>query len=229
MCIGCTCLVSTRRRIRYNDRVTEETERLFLAAKTMPESRGRKKKRKEQQQLPSQNQQQLPWPHHRTRWEKIRDHPVPWLIGLIAGILAIGAFFQQTFVSPEISAFGEQDPSAPFDLPFNVKNNSSLFAMRTAQLRCTVDEVIFKTGSSVKYITFAGNTITINPGDEGEFRCLIGRNGLVNFGTGEIQSAHMFLWIAYRTLGIPRSSPMTEFTWFTQAKSPRWVRGKIAH
>jgi hypothetical protein len=195
----------------------------------MPEPRGRKKKRKGQQQPPSQNPHQLLVPHHKSGWERIRDHPVPWLIGLIAAILAIGAFFQQTFVSPEISALGEQDTSAPFDLPFVVKNSSLLFTMRDAKLRCTVDEVMFTNNSGLKSLTLEGNTIAIEPGGEGEFRCLIGRNGLINFRNAEVKSAHMFLWVVYRTLGISRSSPVTEFTWFTAAKTPRWVRGKIAH
>src|SRR5262249_39320898 len=113
-------------------------------------------------------------------------------------------------------------------LPFNVRNNSFLFAMRNAELHCIVDRVTFNNGSGVASLTLATRKITIEPEAEGAFRCLLGQGGLIDFGSAGLMAGHIFLAVEYQMLGMSRMSPQTEFTWFTDAKPPRWVRGKIA-
>jgi len=83
----------------------------------------------------------LPTQHQKTRWEKIRDHPVTWMIGLIAALLAIGSAVWDALRYPEISAEATANPLLPFDTYFAVANGSTLFAMRDTQIFCGIDKV----------------------------------------------------------------------------------------
>jgi hypothetical protein len=190
----------------------------------MPVSRGRKPK----DSPPKPRKEQFPQ-SPKTRWERIRDHPIPWVLALIAALIAIGGFLQQLLVSPEISALPDVDVSAPFILPFSVRNNSLFFEMKGAQLYCGVDRVIFDNDSGLISLSLVSNKIAIAPLTEGNFRCLIGKNGLVDFGPRRLKEGHIFLSVHYATLGISRMSPEVEFTWYTETNPPRWVRGKISH
>lgn len=144
---------------------------------------------------------------------------------MLSALVAIVGFVQQILLSPDISAESNPDLSAPFALPFNVRNNSILFAMRNAQLYCGIDKVIFNDNSGLLSMSLVGNQATIEPGMDTAFKCLI--NAIFRFSTNNVVEGHIFLSVHYTMLGISRVSPETEFTWYTDANPPRWVRGKI--
>jgi hypothetical protein len=74
--------------------------------------------------------------HRPTLIRQIVDHPIALLIGLIAAILALlGAAFD-ALAPPDISADPTVDSSRPFAFQFIVKNASSLFDMRDAEMFC---------------------------------------------------------------------------------------------
>jgi hypothetical protein len=200
-----------------------------LAFTTMPVSRGRKprpkklpasQKRDQQARLP-----QLP----KTRWEKIRDHPVPWTIALLAALLAIGAPVWQAFVAPDISIDTMTDSSRPFAFPFIVTNESWLFAMRDTELNCGIYEIKWAGGSGIAGLTLKDSKrATIKPGASGLFTCSIKlENGP---GSGfTLVRGHLTISVNYWMLGwIPRRSPETEFTWVADGNPPHWVKGAAA-
>jgi hypothetical protein len=197
----------------------------------MPVSRGRKPKSEKSRLSQPQNPRQTPHQYHKSRWEKIRDHPIPWILGVIAAVLAIGEPIHQAFVEPDISFDGNVDISSPFSALFSVNNRSWLFAMNGAALNCVFESVI---AGRVTFdnVVFVGRQATIKPGNDGAFRCLLGSssNELVRITPANLTSAHIFLSMTYTILWvIQRNSTPTEFTWYTQANPPRWIRGVIAN
>jgi hypothetical protein len=169
-------------------------------------------------------------PSHKTKWEKIRDHPIPWLLALIAALIAIGEPVHQALLWPEISAGSDVDVSRPFSLPFNTKNRSWLFDMKDAKLNCIIDKVVLKMGWSLEGLTLQGRSTTIAANTAGAFRCLIGPEQGNIFGAtpANIVSAHIYLSMTYWTLLFRRNSPPIEFTWFTGVEPPRWIEGTIS-
>jgi hypothetical protein len=194
----------------------------------MPVSRGRKPTPKTPKPIPMPHQPQPQQKHQKTTWERIRDHPVFWILGLVAALLAVGEPVHQALIEPEISATGEPDVSSPFSVPFDIKNRSWLFDMREAQLNCVVAPIITTGHWEMMGFTIQSRTATIEADTPAAFRCLIGSGpGNAFGGAGNICSAHMFLFMTYHTLIFPRKSRQVEFTWYTDANPPRWIPGKI--
>jgi len=195
----------------------------------MPVSKGRKAKLKKLGTLPSPIPQRLPTATHKTLWETIRDHPVPWAICLVAAVIAIGEAVHQVFVEPDIYFEGDADISAPLSAPFTVKNRSWFFLMTESRLNCHFDQL---TADDLKFgvVNMSSGPITIRPLDTDGFRCRVGSlaNDLMRFETSRIQVAHVWLSVSYATFGWSRTSTPYEFTWYTRATPPRWIRGKIA-
>jgi hypothetical protein len=196
----------------------------------MPESRKRKPKRRKPAQPQPQNQRTSLVEHRKTFWEKIRDHPVIWTIGVLAALIGIGEPIHQAILAPEISVDSNADVSAPFSVPFNVRNKSWLFSMTSAQLHCGIDQVVMN-AFTVQSLTLASRLTTILASSDGAFRCMIGTgaDNLLRVSPANLTSAHILLSMKYNTLGIPRKSAETEFTWYTGANPPRWIRGRIVN
>jgi hypothetical protein len=152
------------------------------------------------------------------------------LISLIAALIAIGEPIHQAFVSPEISFESGADTSAPLAAPFTVRNKSWLFTMDSAQMYCGIYKLV---GGSwgIQGITLVSGAASIAPGREGSFRCRLGtsQGNIIRFPTDEISEARLTLTMRYRILWIfPRASEAADFTWYTRASPPRWIRGVIA-
>jgi hypothetical protein len=189
----------------------------------MPESRGRRSKSKAI--VPLRIRQETIEPPRKTLREKIRDHSVPWFLGLIAAILAIGEPIRQALLAPEISVDSAVDLLKPFAVSFSVKNESWLFAMRRANLNCFVDEVSWRGGGEI-----AGTNIldarraNIAPGDNARFVCSLEVNAPA--GTEfELARGHLRVSVNYRTLLFSRQPPGTDFTWLRDNNPPHWVKG----
>ncbi len=195
----------------------------------MPVSRGRKRPSKKPDQPRSQSHKPPPQKSLKTLWEKIRDHPIPWIIGLTAAVLAIGEPMRQALLSPDISIDPVVDSTHPFAFPFIVRNESWLFAMRRTDLNCGVDEVQWRAGGGMKSITIKDSKrAMIMPGESALFRCSIDLKA--DRGSGfELTKGHLLISVNYYTLWwIPRRSSDADFTWLTNGSSPHWMKGAPA-
>ena len=154
------------------------------------------------------------------------------VLGMLATLIALLGVVYDAFRSPEISVGGDVDTSSPFSVPFNVKNVSWLFAMSDAQMNCGLDKVVLVSSVQLTNVLLVSPQATIKPGKEGAFRCAIGgeQDKFLQITPFNLKSAHMFLSMHYRILWlIPRVSEPVEFTWYTTALPPRWIRGAIAN
>jgi hypothetical protein len=195
----------------------------------MPESRGRKPKPKKPAAFQKRIQQPRPPQSPKTRWERIRDHPIPWTILLFAAVLAIATPVWQAFVAPDISIDARVDTSRPFAFPFIVTNESWLFTMGDTELNCGIYEIKLAGGGGIAEMTLKDSRhATIRPGASGLFNCSI--NLEYAPGTGfTLVRGHLTISVNYRMLGwIPRRSPETEFTWIANGNPPHWIKGAAA-
>jgi hypothetical protein len=154
------------------------------------------------------------------------------VLGMLVILIALFGVVYDAFRSPEISVGGDVAASSPFSVPFNVKNVNWLFAMSDAQMQCGLDQVVLASSVQFKNFFLVSPQATIKPGKEGAFRCAIGgeQQNLVRVTPFSLQSAHMYLSMHYHILWlIPRASEPVEFTWYTTASPPRWIRGVIAN
>ena len=87
----------------------------------MPESRGRRPKPKPRQIVPLRLRHQKPEEHRKTLWERIRDHPIIWGLGVVAALIAVGTPMYQAFLDPEIDV-SELGATLPFAAPIKVTN-----------------------------------------------------------------------------------------------------------
>ena len=152
--------------------------------------------------------------------------------GMVVVLIALFGVVYDAFRAPEISVGGDVAASSPFSVPFNVKNVSWLFAMSDAQMRCGLDQVVLASSMQFKNVFLVSPQATIKPGQEGAFRCAIGgeQYDFLRVTPFSLKSAHMFLSMHYWILWvIPRVSEPVEFTWYTTASPPRWIRGVIAN
>jgi hypothetical protein len=195
----------------------------------MPKSRGRKNK------PGGTGPPQPPLSTPRAKEKKGKLRTIVETIGAIASIIAIVGLVIDALRQPDISAEPNPDPSSPLALPFYVKNESSFFDMRETQFRCFVDDlydVYFPPDAPfLHHVTMSPHeTATIEPGRAAGFRCLIGTQGqsnIVGVHPNAVTSAHLHLYAEYRTLFFNRTSDQQEFTWYTAAKPPRWIKGKL--
>jgi hypothetical protein len=152
--------------------------------------------------------------------------------GMLVTLIVLFGVVYDAFRSSEISVGSDVGASSPFSAPFNVKNVSWLFAMSDTQMRCGLDQVVLASSMQFKNVFLVSPQATIKPGKEGAFRCAIGgeQNDLLQVTPFSLKSARMFLSMHYRILWvIPRASEPVEFTWYTTASPPRWIRGVIAN
>lgn len=164
-------------------------------------------------------------------WSRVRDHPFFWVLGLLGTLIAIGEPVRQAFVHPEIEFESNADVSDPFLLPFAIKNGSWLFEMGSAQPICDIDRLKTKNVTVYNGGTFElGAPVATSPRlDERLFRCPLGRQpGDFRLNSTTFAAAHFKLTVRYTILWvINRTTDPIEFTWYTQANPPRWIRGKI--
>jgi hypothetical protein len=171
--------------------------------------------------------------HHATLIERIARHPIALLLGLIATILVVAGAIYDALRHPDISAAAAADVSQPFAFPFVVKNSSSLFLMSDTQMFCGIGKVVLTGNRTLTgfVVTDGSHRATIAPGNEpANFRCVALGSGPGNVFLVEpnvLVSAHIDLWVKYKTLGFSRTSPATSFTWYTGGTPPQWVRGTV--
>jgi hypothetical protein len=197
----------------------------------MPKSRGRKPKNRHQKnQAIAQTKKPSQLSEKSFLIERILES---WPVLLIGAAAALFALYDATLTPPEISAKGDQDASYPFALPFEVKNSSRLFTMRRTKMFCGIDKVTTKNGISFEaFSVLSPNLASIEPKEEAAFRCVLSgtpnQRNIFSLAPGDaIDRAHILIRLEYKTLWFSRQSSETEFTWYTAAKPPRWVRGKI--
>jgi hypothetical protein len=192
----------------------------------VPVSRGRKKQPKKSQQNLSQNRQPLPGKPPKSVWDRVRDHPVPWIIGLFAAVLAVGEPLRQALLAPEISVDSAIVPSKPFAFPFIVKNESWLFAMRRTNLLCGVASVRWRGGGGIEGPTIIDSKrADIAPGNSALFKCSIGMDAASEPGF-QLTAGHLSISVTYQTAWwFNRQSPKTDFTWLTDGDPPHWAKG----
>jgi hypothetical protein len=103
--------------------------------------------------------------------------------------------------------------------------------MKETKFYCLIDKVtmtrnIKMTGG----IWIDGKIADIPAHDVASFRCNFGgspNRNLFGLEPGAILTAHLHAEVKYKTLIFDRTSDRIEFTWFTDANPPRWIKGKI--
>jgi hypothetical protein len=184
-------------------------------------SRGRKQKLKVGQSLktkiPKNTQERFPIRVLRL----VATHWIAALISLVAAFFAIGASIWQIFVGPDLD-ISEAGAILPFAAPIKVTNQSAIFSLRDANVRCGVEKVVWSGGGGISGISFVFSQpkITIAPGESGNYQCRI-----ANVRSDTLESADIFVQLEYYTLLWHRVSAATEFNWFPGASPPRWVKG----
>jgi hypothetical protein len=152
---------------------------------------------------------------------------------VIAALIAIVTTAYQALLSPEIIADPNPDPSLPFATHFTVKNESWLFSMQHAQFVCEIVDVrtpIINCSAPDGLILLDTETAIIEPENTAVYRCVVGKkNSLFSIESSDVNYAHIYVWMEYRTLAAKRISPKAEFTWLTDAKPGRWIKGKIVY
>jgi hypothetical protein len=163
---------------------------------------------------------------------KTLNHPIVSLIGLIPSLFGIGVLAYSVLRNPDVSSDLNADVSQPFTFMFTMKNNSSLFHMQDVKIYCDTEKVIMTNNHSLEGFSVVDTThTTIGPEEVLNFRCAVagapGRNLFVA-KPGDILDAHISIFVKYTMAGISRTSPRTEFTWYTDGIPPHWIKGKIA-
>jgi len=186
----------------------------------MGRSRGRKRKPEKQQAVsPLQKE---------TRWQLTKEIAKrPWartveLTGLLASAIVFWDVYTHT--SPEIRA-DDSDPSAPFSLPFSVKNDSYIFDLGDARWRCGFrweNEVgrIVDFGTDPSGGITRGTVTTIPPRGIKNYRCSIG------MPAAGVKSLTASIHVTFTTFWVPRRYD-TVFTWLTNTTKPQWRQGPI--
>lgn len=135
---------------------------------------------------------------------------------------------------PEVVAEAS-DSLAPFAQPFTVKNEG-FFPMKNARMVCNIDYLKNTDGGGIYGLELTDeDTVDIAPKVPTNFRCRVGTSGLggnnmlvaQNLTADKIVALHIYVYIEYEIFGYPLVSPRTEFTWITNTKTPRWIRGKF--
>jgi hypothetical protein len=137
---------------------------------------------------------------------------------------AAGFAVYEALRGPDISSDLNGDPSRPFAIPFIVKNNSSWFPMHDAKMYCDIEKIVMTNNRSLeRFPVLEIRHPIIGPGEIVNFRCGVagapGRNLFV---------ANPVDILEYTMLGVSRTSPRAEFTWYTGGTLPHWIKGRIA-
>jgi hypothetical protein len=106
----------------------------------------------------------------------------------------------------------------PFSLPFSIKNNSPIFALRETQWRCRIDRIERATGSLTLWDADYTKAGEITPGKAALARCYVQGDG--KFG------ATITALVKYKTLWFSREADPAAFTWLADAQPPRWIAGR---
>jgi len=153
---------------------------------------------------------------------------------IVLTLVGVAGLALDAIREPSISFEGEADVSSPLSSPFTVTNKSSWFSMKNVIFICRIGSLKSKGGASVTNGYLITDTIdNVEAGDDVSFRCRAGTgvNGAKEFLKlpDNVISAHIFVRLQYRTLWFSRTSPEIEFTWFTEATPPRWIKGQQGH
>ncbi len=162
--------------------------------------------------------------HLKGLWERIRDHPVPWSLSVVAALIGIGTFAWQVLNEPEINVSSSGE-NLPFLVPITVTNKSFLFSMYSARVSCYVKRATFDSGGEIERSRFVPiGAITIKPEQTANFQCPV-----TNLPSSRLSSGEMTAQVIYKTLWWwARTSEETEITWFISSIPPRWIRGGFA-
>lgn len=153
--------------------------------------------------------------HRLPRWKEIRDHPTQCAIGLVFGMLAVGAFvWQAILIEPDVDVSETREISA-FSAPIKVKNQSFIFAMGQTRPTCrNAKPEIPGTALTLGRLIPIGIAMDIQPLGVANFQCRIPG------GNAEKSNSRMFISVKYRTLWTSRTSDETEFVLFMEADAP---------
>jgi hypothetical protein len=168
---------------------------------------------------------------------KIVDH-LASLSTLIASLFVLGAAVYDALRGPDISSDLNGDRSRPFAIPFIVKNNSSWFPMQDTKIYCQIEKIVMTNNRSLeRFPVMEISHAAIGSAEIINFRCAVagaqGRNLFVAnpvdiLDANNILDANISIVVEYTMLGVSRTSPRAEFTWYAGGTPPHWIKGKIA-
>jgi len=149
--------------------------------------------------------------------------------GVSAGVVLLGliASVDQIWGPPWPTQLdfdpGPPDASLPFDVPFTVRNRSTVFDATAVQLGCLLEKVEFRNGGRLIDDLVVGTGPTeIARGDQRPFRCWF------PFEPQQVKVAVMRIIASYdhhRLFGWRTQMRSEPFVWDTKATPARWVKG----
>jgi len=189
----------------------------------MPVSRGRKPKQKNNNRLNRKTAAQSRQRIQKALWERVRDHPVFWSLGLLAALIAVGTSARDAFREPEIHAHAGAVLS-PFELHFSLHNPSWILWMKEMDIHCSDKNIIFSNGTRLANNIVSQNlSINLPPGKTVEYTCPISRAIVVS--GAQIVVAQVAISADFKTPAFARKHESDLFTWTAQSK--QWVEGDI--
>jgi len=162
-------------------------------------------------------------PVYRSRWERFRNHPIWWAVGILGGLLAIGAPIYDAFSSPEIHADPAETPD-PFSLRFSLRNPSWLLTMNGVGFSCILRNAVTVRNNSFVDVTLGESDLlaAIGAGATALYSCPYNR---LIVGAGDIVRAQVAIAFTYRLAGVTRTKVSQTFNW--DAASRHWNEGEI--
>jgi hypothetical protein len=173
-------------------------------------------------------------PLRQQRWFRI----VEWAFGAVVLVVGLLASAYQLGGGPPWPAAPEIDPgapaySAPFSIPFQVQNPSSLFWMHRPIFECMMASIRFSDGTFVENLDtqvahLLGDLLDIAPKGTHPFKCwfpnIFSKGGVVVDAKLNIMAS----W-KIRFLGLEFSSwepTIGPFHWDNTLNPPRWIKGE---
>jgi hypothetical protein len=159
----------------------------------------------------------------KTIYERIRDHPLNWLLGLIAALLAILATVFDILREPDIRPSTAQIDD-PFYVHFSLQNTGYIFDMVDMKLKCKLIRIKYRNidGGIFNSAVNDGTIITIPPKKFAEYGCPL--NKMIRI-SNQITQATIAINAEYKTLGIKRVTDSEVFNWDVASK--QWTIGTI--
>jgi hypothetical protein len=142
------------------------------------------------------------------------------VLGLIGTLIAVGTPIWWALAEPTVDVL-EIGATSPFFTPITVTNQSFVFAMYEAQVLCGIKQIALSNGVSMHGFTvLTGEKRTIEPGKPSNFQCRI-----TDSAPNQLVKTEITVHVTFKTLGKERASDPVDFSWFTNANPPRWIRG----
>lgn len=161
---------------------------------------------------------------HRPFWERVRDHPINLLAGLLATFLAFYSPLSDVLREPEIQHSSAQTDD-PFYVRFSLHNPSAIFPMTDVRFNCVLERVQVETFFSLVGIPLDdGAVTTIQPGKSAGYECPVHK---AIDDLGPILHATIRINVTYKTLWHERTAESEEFNW--DSISRQWIKGEIVN